>query len=397
MRTRYHPLLRSWERGYRDSSLLCCLLAVAPNRTGSLLWVRSSLISSRHSPADARLQRWSRWFEAIGDHRSVFALAMGPGIVGMVRFLFAACREVRKTTVCVLPDPELHLAYPLLRVLAPETLFVLDVHEDYQRTAAIRPGRIPWLTRRLVDCCSLAYRHAQSRGDVVVVAAEIIGLTDALLVDNGNDAEGIAGVGSAKRIAYIGDVTPERGAVQMLDLARLLTDFEFEIVGRVSVDNALATALLSQPNLRLHGELPFDEALLATADCGIGLSLLQDLEPYREALPTKLLDYGFLGMFMVVTPLPGQARFVNDGALGHVMRGFDVAQADVAAVRAAGMMPPRERSELAERSRTAHRNRQAKIENQRRQLFAHLESERNRRVSARWRSPQKGRGSNQRR
>lgn len=231
----------------------------------------------------------------------------------------------------------------------------------------------------------------------MVVAAEIIELTGALLVDNGNDAEAFASFGSTKRVAYIGDVTPERGAAQILDLARVLTDFEFEIVGRLSVDNDLATALLSQPNLRLHGELPFDEALFAAADCGIGLSLLQDLEPYREAVPTKLLDYGLLGMFMVVTPLPGQARFVSGGALGHVMSGFDPAPSDITAIRAAGSMPPRERSELAARSRTAHRHRQATVENQKKRLFAHLESERNRRFNAQWRSRRNGRRLLQRR
>ena len=67
-----------------------------------------------------------------------------------------------------------------------------------------------------------------------------------------------------------------------------------------------------------------EKAIALAGGCGIGLSLLQDVPPYREAQAAKLFDYASLGQFVIVTPLPGQARLVQQHDIGLVLPSFRV-------------------------------------------------------------------------
>jgi hypothetical protein len=284
-------------------------------------------------------------------------------------------RSLRSAEVWILPDPELHLLYPVIRLIRRSAVIVLDVHEDYRRTAEIRPGRSPWLTRRLVAACARSYRAARRRGDRVVIAAEIIDVEGADLLDNGNDAPDLPEpLPLLDRAVYIGDLTVERGAAEVVALARALPDLHIDLVGRTSVDDDLKAAFASEPNINVHGQMAFDKAIEIAARCGVGLSLLQDSPPYREAQATKLFDYASLGQFLIVTPLPGQARLVREHDIGLVLTSFHLDDAEGARIRAAlDAVDTDARARLAERSRVCHAERSAVIEAQWEQVRTAIE------------------------
>lgn len=330
------------------------------------------MLSTRHSPVDARLERWSRLLADLGPHERLFRLASGGVAQGWLAFLRSCWRELRAADVWVLPDPELHLLYPAIRLVRRSAVVVLDVHEDYRRTAEIRPGRLPSLTRCLVFACDASYRAAQRRGDRVVVASDTIEIEGADLFDNGNDAPDWSDpLSPFDRAIYIGDLTVERGADEIVALAREMPELHIDLVGRVSVDGEVEDTLASQSNITVHGEVPFEEAIALAGGCGIGLSLLQDVPPYRDAQATKLFDYASLGQFVIVTPLPGQAHLVRHHDIGLVLPSFHVDDDAARRIRAAlGAIDADGRTRLAERSRACHAARWAVIEAQWNQICA---------------------------
>lgn len=345
--------------------------------------MRSVLISVRHSPLDARLERWSRLLGAAGPHERWFLQSTGGALPSRLAFLRDSWRALRKAEVWVLPDPQLHLIYPVIRLIRRSAVIVLDIHEDYHLTAEIRPGRLPWLTRRLVAAAARSYRIARQRGDLVVVAAEIIDVGGADLFDNGNATPDFqCPVPPLDRAVYIGDLTVERGAYEIVALARTLPNLRIELVGRTPVNEELKAAIASEPNIRYHGQLDFESAIKIAAQCGIGLSLLQDLPPYRDAQPTKLFDYASLGHFLIVTPLPGQAQLVEEHDIGLVLTSFHVDDATGEHVRDAINALNKDfaaRAHLVERSRGCHAERMTVIEAQWEQIRSTIE----RTVSAR--------------
>ena len=337
--------------------------------------MRSVLLSTRHSPIDARLDRWSHRLGLAGRHDRYFLRSIDGVVQGRIVFLRKSWRALRSADVWVLPDPTLHLLYPLIRLVRRSAVVVLDVHEDYRLTAEIRPGRWPWLTRCLIWGCCRSYRTAQQRGDRVVIAAEVIDLEGADLFDNCNDTPDFpTPLPPIDRAVYVGDLTVERGAREVLSLAQVMPEIHIDLVGRTSVSDDVKDGLQAAPNITVHGELPFDEAIKVAAGCGIGLSLLQDSPPYREAQASKLFDYASLGQFLIVTPLPGQARLVQEHDIGLVLNSFHVDDDTAAQIRAVtGSIDPDQRAQVAERARACHLSRLAVIDAQWRDLRTAIE------------------------
>jgi len=334
------------------------------------------LLSTRHSQADVRLARWSRLLADAGPHDRFFLRSADGVAQRRLAFLRNSWRALRAADVWILPDPELHLLYPVIRLVRRSAVVVLDVHEDYRRTSEIRPGRSPWLTKRLVSACDGSYRAARRRGDRVVVAADIIEIEGADLFDNGNEAPDLPDpLPTFDRAIYMGDLTAERGINELVALAQEMPELQVDLVGRISVDGECKDALVAQSNITVHGEVPFEKAIALAGGCGIGLSLLQDLPPYREAQAAKLFDYASLGQFVIVTPLPGQARLVRQHDIGLVLPSFRIDDDASRRIRAAlSAIDADGRARLAERSRACHASRWAVIEAQWNQIRAAIEA-----------------------
>ena len=153
-----------------------------------------------------------------------------------------------------------------------------------------------------------------------------------------------------------------------------MPELQIDLVWLISFDGESKDSLVAQSKITVHGEVPFEKAIALAGGCGIGLSLLQDVPPYREAQAAKLFDYASLGQFVIVTPLPGQARLVQQHDIGLVLPCSCRRRRVTTNPGCARRDRRRRRARLAERSRACHASRWAVIEAQWDQIRAAIEA-----------------------
>ena len=167
----------------------------------------------------------------------------------------------------------------------------------------------------------------------------------------GDDLPPLAGAGGRAGIAYLGDITEERGLLTAVDaVGRSGVGAPLTLIGRCSHQVRVrleAAARAGGVDLTFTGFLPPAEALAEVARHALAISPLHDTPNYRHSLPTKLLEYLALGVPVVASDLPG-SRDVLDGspavvwvpagdveslatALGAAFHDADLAEAALAA------------------------------------------------------------------
>jgi glycosyltransferase involved in cell wall biosynthesis len=149
-----------------------------------------------------------------------------------------------------------------------------------------------------------------------MVAAEELATPGAHVVLNIPNPDDFDGSGNHLEIiqaVYVGDVTAERGALEIADLARRLPGIHFLVIGRADPDlfREMTSRSGNSPNLEIVGRLEHKDAWERARGSIAGLSLLRPLPAYSEAIATKLWEYAAAGIPPVVTDLPGQNRFVS--------------------------------------------------------------------------------------
>ncbi|HLS01530.1 MAG TPA: glycosyltransferase, partial [Beutenbergiaceae bacterium] len=101
----------------------------------------------------------------------------------------------------------------------------------------------------------------------------------------------------SERVVYLGALTVERGAQEVVEVARALSeipgaDFSVEVIGQA---HGQAEQIIRQAHLDgdvvWHGFVPSDRALPMLDGALVGLSLLHDMPNYRHSMPTKILEY----------------------------------------------------------------------------------------------------------
>jgi glycosyltransferase involved in cell wall biosynthesis len=138
------------------------------------------------------------------------------------------------------------------------------------------------------------------------------------------------------RVVYVGHMSPDRGAAEMVGLAELVhpDGITVELIGSA---DAQARALIEPARdagiLRWHGYTPNDEAMLITDGALAGLSLLQDDPNLRHSMPTKVAEYMARGVPVITTPLPLAADLVERSGCGFIVP-FGDPKAAAEAVRA---------------------------------------------------------------
>ena len=138
------------------------------------------------------------------------------------------------------------------------------------------------------------------------------------------------------RVVYVGHISPDRGAYEMVALAELVAPHgvTVELVGSA---DAQARAVIEPARdaglLRWHGYLPNDEALAITDGALAGLSLLQDDPNLRHSMPTKVAEYMARGVPVVTTPLPLAAGLVERSDCGFIVPFRDPAAASEAVLK----------------------------------------------------------------
>jgi len=234
----------------------------------------------------------------------------------------ALARHAAGADLMLVHDPELLLALPPRRRRPP---VIWDVHED---TAAALSTK-PWLPRPLRPPAAVAVRTAERMAEryVHLILAEQGYVTRFArphpVVPNTTYVPDVpAPPAGDRRVVYVGHLSPDRGAADMIELAGLLrpSGITVELIGpadaraRALIEPAQAAGLL-----RWRGFVPNDQAMRKVDGALAGLSLLHDEPNFRHSLPTKVVEYMARGVPVVTTPLPAAAALARGHECGFVV------------------------------------------------------------------------------
>ena len=262
----------------------------------------------------------------------------------------------------LLHDPELLLALPgalrRWRRTGRAPVTVWDVHEDTAAALAMK-GWLPGPLRLPLCLAIRAAEHLAERRLRLLLAEDAYEARFRLphpVVPN------FAAVPAAPpappgddRVVYLGQLSRARGALDLIETARLLRpDVRVDVIGSADPDVRDALAEADRDGvLRWFGFLPNDRALTLLSGATAGLSLLHDQPNYRHSRPTKVVEYMAHGVPVVTTPLPLAAELVRGHGCGLVVPYEDPAAA-AAAIR-------RLSSDTELRLRAARRGRHAAL------------------------------------
>lgn len=245
---------------------------------------------------------------------------------------YAALRAARRVLreqgpdhdVVLLHDPELLLATPGLD-LPP---VVWDVHEDTAAAIEVK-GWIPGPLRRPAAATVRGVERVAERRVHLLLADHhyasrfrrphtVVPNVTTVPEQPRPAAQPVDGV---LRVVYLGSVTLERGAAEMVEVARRLpAGLRLEVVGPA---HGPAEALLARAReeglLDWRGFLPGDRAVARLDGALAGLCLLHDKPNFRPSMATKVVEYLGRGIPAVVTPLPVQQGLVERSGAGAVV------------------------------------------------------------------------------
>jgi glycosyltransferase involved in cell wall biosynthesis len=293
------------------------------------------------APAEAEkfdTERTGRQLQVIPVPRAV-----GRNRLGALR---AARRELAGRApgadLLLIHDPELLLALPARRKRPPT---VWDVHED---TAAALSTKA-WLPGPLRPAAAAAVRAAERLAErrVHLILAEqgyvprfsrphpVVPNTT-YVPETTPPADP---PGAARRVVYVGWLSPDRGVAEMIEVAALLRPhgIETELIGQADARaGAMIEPAQAQGLLRWPGFVPNDQAMRKVDGALAGLSLLQDEPNFRHSMPTKVVEYMARGVPVVTTPLPAAADLVTRHECGFVVPFGDPRAAADAVLQLAG-------------------------------------------------------------
>lgn len=287
--------------------------------------MRVEVLTTAHGAADRRL----RWIVDAVLRRGDEAVLRSASFGGRaVRFAVGPWWVFARTLlggadVVVVPDPEAWLPAALAGRLVRRRV-VVDVHEEYDLTARSRDW-IPDRARGLV--AGLARRSlewARRLASVVVVADEHLARPGDVVVRNLPMVEPSDDREPEPTAVYVGSVSRQRGVGTIVDLALARPAWTFWIVGPDG-DGVGDLRRGAPGNVVWHGPLAHEAAWSLAARAWVGLSLLGDEPAYRQALPTKVVEYLGAALPIVASDLPRQASLIVDAEAGVVVSSVDEA------------------------------------------------------------------------
>lgn len=281
------------------------------------------MITSAHWIGDPRLNRHVTYLEQAGhvvSVRSTRSESRGGSLIRALRLIASSPSEI-----VMLPDPELFVpGSAIARVTRKRP--IIDIHEDYPKTAAARAWVPTWLVRPVSMAAAviivvgrwLAWR-------TLVAAPELVRPGDVLVANIPAPGSIPVAPETHDQVVYVGDVTVARGAAELAELADMLDpDLKVVVIGQVAAE---ANLIVTRSKIVATGRLGHDEAWKRAAGSVAGLSLLHPVPAYREAVATKLWEYMAAGIPPVVSDLSGQRRVV--GAIEPALVCSDVESAAI--------------------------------------------------------------------
>lgn len=281
------------------------------------------IVSTAHWEGDPRLNRHLQYFRQAGHEATLTTFAGSGRMRAVLRALSFIIRS--RAGVVLLPDPEMFVPGSIVARFTGK-LPIVDIHEDYPRTAMTRPW-VPHLLRPVVrvGARSAVALGRMCAGKVVVAAPELSNGRDVVVLNLPEPGSLTASAyDGSRRLVYVGDVTPERGVAAMIETLVGLDDtFHLTLIGRVSDPAAKLIADASKTpgltgRIETTGQLSHEDAWARASGALAGLNLLTDVPAYRNAVATKVWEYMAAGVPPVVSALPGQAAVVGQIDAGLV-------------------------------------------------------------------------------
>ncbi|WP_131742576.1 glycosyltransferase family 4 protein [Actinomadura roseirufa] len=249
--------------------------------------------------------------------------ATGRRRVGALRAAHRALVEhAAYADLILLHDPELLVSLP--REVRSRTV-VWDVHED---TAAALTAK-GWVPKPVRPVLAPAVRRLEKRTERrhrLLLAEE--GYRDRFgkdhpVVPNTTYVSDLPpGPPDGNRVVYVGHLSAARGALDMVEMAKLLypEGITLELIG--AADGDVKPALRDAQRagiLRWYGFVPNDRALRITEGAMAGLALLHDEPNYRHSMPTKVVEYMARGVPVISTPNPPAVEIVEPSGCGLIV------------------------------------------------------------------------------
>lgn len=122
------------------------------------------------------------------------------------------------------------------------------------------------------------------------------------------------------RAIYIGDLTPVRGILEMVQGATQLDKHEnisLTIIGRFPIKEYEAKVLdAADGRVTFKGWMSYSEVMSALEDADVGLVCFYPLPNHTRAQPNKLFEYMMAGLPMIVSDFPLWRQIVIDNGCG---------------------------------------------------------------------------------
>ena len=303
--------------------------------------MRVLVVTVVHRPDDARIfVREISALTAAGHHVTYAAPFTGSGVdrPSGVRTIdlprangrrrVAALRAARKMLkqqapehdVVILHDPELLMAAQGLR----HPVVVWDVHEDTAAALALKPWLPLWARKSFAGLIHTLETTAERKRRLILAEHAYAERFTARhpIVPNTTSVAPFVPAPQPGRAVYIGHLTEARGALDLIEVGRLVhaAGITVDVVGHAHGDVRGALEMAHAAGwIVWHGFVPNDVALVMLDGATAGLSLLHDEDNYRVSMPTKVIEYMAHGIPVITTPLPLAAQLVENNDCGVVV------------------------------------------------------------------------------
>jgi glycosyltransferase involved in cell wall biosynthesis len=257
-------------------------------------------------------------------------------------------------------DPELIPGALLMRLLGKRVIY--DVHEDLPRDVLSKDW-IPDGLQRAVSLTASGLEWIASRTFSATVAATPtiaarfpparVTLVQNFVRDSEFSAEQGVPLEARRAVAYVGSVTPERCAFEVVEaIARVARpDIHLIIAGEMS-PAWLEKALAASPGwsrVDYRGYLDRAGVRRALAEARVGLAIFHPYQSYMESQPAKLFEYMAAGLPVIAADFPRFRAIVEANGCGICVPSQDPAAVAAAIDRL--IEDPAQASEMGRRGR----------------------------------------------
>ena len=216
----------------------------------------------------------------------------------------------------------------LILKLITNKIFIYDCHEEFSKVALTREW-IPKIFRSIISAIVIRIEPFLAHMMDFIIVANIPSVStfnsptlikNFPVINKGKNDKHVKN-DDIYKIIYIGNITRERGALEMLNTIKLLkqkrTDFRFDMIGRIDPKNLHNEILryINENNLSdyifLHDHLGFNQAEKYLENAHIAFCLFSNNEKRSTAMPTKLFDYMLYDIAIISDNFPAFDALFN--------------------------------------------------------------------------------------